>query len=428
MKKGVGIFVVAILAIILLIFATKVYRAPSAERKETQEELSIVREVSTAKATKSQSSATKPQSSMLEASSRLSTFDLTPSTSIEQLRADAADAMGRKAYDKARDMLEAVMAQTLGADEKMLVGMDLYECLVRTYEYEKALALGKELLTLSPSPEERLKLNQQLAALLHRMGRSGEAEDLLNQAKTAETDSSMQAKYEAQIRSIWRHTDGRTAEVVSNLTVQVDANPNDEEALKQLGAIYLKSRRDYEAAMPVYEQLAALKPDDPEVQGALLNIYRETHRFDKIREVYETRLEQSAEDDPTLRFQIAQTELQAGKGDDAVAYAEEHLSGEEATPFELQMLSSVYDKAGRKEQALDTLSTAIERSENPQQKVSMQFQKADMLIWNKQYTEAEALLRAIRDANKDDKQTVSRVNSELIRIYQMRGKMGEIEL
>jgi tetratricopeptide (TPR) repeat protein len=260
------------------------------------------------------------------------------------------------------------------------------------------------------------------------MGRSADAEELLNKAMSSEQDAAIRGKYEAQMRSIWRHTDGRTAEVVSNLNAQIKSNPQDEKALRSLGQIHLKSRRDYEAALPVYEQLAALKPDDLEVQGALLNIYRETHNFDKIKAVYEAQLKKSAEDDPALRFQIAQTDLQAGKGDEAVAYAEKHLSGEKATPFQLQMLSSVYDKAGRKEQALTTLSTAIERSTDAQQKVSMQFQKADMLIWNKQYDEAETLLRAIRSANKDDKQIVSRVNSELIRIYQMQGKMGEVEL
>jgi len=351
-----------------------------------------------------------------------------PSTDIEQLKADASDAMSRKAYDKARTILEAVMAQTADPDEKMVVGQSLYECLIRTHAYEEALALGRELLALNPSPDEELLMTQQLAALLQRMGRSDEAEALLNDAMGAEDDPAVQEKLQAQRRSVQRHTPGRMDEVVSNLTVQVENNPQDEDALRELGAIYLKSRRDYEAAKPVYEKLAELNPDDPQIESALLGIYRQTRDFDGMRSVYESRLQTAGGDDSTLHLSIAQTDLMAGKGDDAVAYAEEHLAGDDATPFELQMLSSVYDKAERKEEALNTLSTAIERSDNAQQKVSMQFQKADMLIWTKQYDEAEALLRSIREANKDDKQTASRVNSELIRIYQMQGKMGEIEL
>jgi len=305
--------------------------------------------------------------------------------------------------------------------------MMLYECLVRTQAYEEALTLGRELLTLSPSPEERLTLNRQLAALLHRMGKPDEAEALLTQAMAAEQDAATRAKYEAQMRSVWRHTPGRTDEVVSNLNARVAANPKDEAALRQLGDIYLKSRRDHKAAQPVYEQLAALHPEDQQLQSTLVGIYRENQNYDGVRRVYESRLAEAGED-PTLRLQIAQTELQAGRGDVAVAYAEQHLSGEKATPFQLQMLSTVYDKAGRKDAALATLDTAIGRETNAQQRVSMQFQKAEMLTWNKQYDAAETLLRSIIAAAGDDQQTVSRAKGEIVRIYEMQGKMSKLNL
>jgi tetratricopeptide (TPR) repeat protein len=310
----------------------------------------------------------------------------------------------------------------------MKIGQMLYECLVRTHAYEEALALGRELLELSPSPEERLTLNRQLAALLHRTGKAAEAEVLLVQAMGGEQDATVRAKYEAQLRGVWRHTPGRMDEVVSNLTERLAVNPKDEAALRQLGDIYLKSRRDPKAAQPVYEQLAALHPDDPQIQAALVGIYRETQTFEGIRGIYEKRLAQTGGNDPTLRFQIAQTELQAGRGDEAVAYAEKHLSGDNATPFQLQMLSTVYDKAGRRDAALATLDTAIARETNAQQRVSMQFQKVEMLIWNKKYGAAESLLRSIIASSGDDQQTVSRAKGEIVRIYQMQGRLSELNL
>ncbi len=347
--------------------------------------------------------------------------------STEELIADGKDAMSRKAYDKAREMLEEAYIASTDPDQRMSVGMMLYECLVRTQAYDDALVLGKELLTLSPSPQERLTLTQQLAALLHRMGKPAEAEALLTQTAKSEKDPATQEKLNAQLRGVWRHTPGRTAEVVSNLTQKVAANPNDEAALLELGEIYIKSRRNYKAAQPVYEQLAAMHPEDAEVQRTLLGIYRQTENFAGIRRVYEAQLAQTGED-PTLRFQIAQTELQAGRGDEAVAYAEQHLSGDTATPFQLQMLSTVYDKSGRKDAALATLDTAIVRETNAQQRVSMQFQKAEMLIWNKQYTEVETLLRSIIQAAVDDQQTISRAKGEIVRIYEMQGKMNELNM
>lgn len=347
---------------------------------------------------------------------------------VDEQVADARSAMSRRAFDKAADSLRAVLAVTIEPDKRMEIGMMLYECLVRTQAYDEALALGRELLTLSPSPEERLTLNRQLAALLHRMGKANEAEALLSQAMAEEQDPGARTKYEAQLRSVWRHTPGRTDEVVSNLNARVASNPQDEAALRQLGDIYLKSRRDYKAAQPVYEQLAALHPEDQQLQSTLVGIYRENQNYDVVRRVYENRLAQADGDDPTLRFQIAQTELQAGRGDEAVAYAEQHLSGDTATPFQLQMLSTVYDKAGRKDAALATLDTAIVRETNSQQRVSMQFQKAQMLVWNKQYDTAEALLRSIIASAGDDQQTISRAKGEIVRIYEMQGKMSELNL
>jgi len=347
---------------------------------------------------------------------------------MTKLLSDARAAMGRKAYDKARESLRVAYSTSRDPDMRMTIGQMLYECLIRTHAYEEAQALGFELLTLSPSPEERFLLNQQLAALLHSMGKPLEAESLLAQAIATEQNSDMRHKYEAKLRGVWRHTPGRTGEVVSNLTDRVTTNPQDEATLKQLGDIYLKSRRDYKAAQPIYEQLVALHPDDPQLQSALLGIYRETKNFEGMRRVLENLLAQAGGDDPTLRFQIAQNELQAGRGDEAVAYAEKHLSGGNASTFQLQMLSTIYDKAGRKENALATLDSAIARETNAQQQLSMRFQKTDMLILNKQYTEAEKLLRSIIQTAGEDKQTTSRSKSGIIRIYEMQGKLTELNL
>jgi tetratricopeptide (TPR) repeat protein len=349
-------------------------------------------------------------------------------TDLDHLVADARAAMARKAYDKALPLLKAAFTATADADQRMPVGMALYECLIRTRAYEEALALGRELLTLAPSPEERLLLTQQLAALQHRMGKTEEAETLLAQTLANEQDATRRAKYEAQLRGVWRHTPGRTAEVVSNLIDRLSQNPRDEATLRQLGDIYLKSRRDFKAAQPIYEQLATLHPDDQQVQAALLGIYRENEDLAGLRRVYESKLSQAETDDPALHFQIAQVDLQAGRGDEAVAYAEKHLSGANATPFQLQMLSSIYDKAGRKDVAVSALDTAINRETNAQQRISMQFQKADMLTRSKQYAEAETVLRAIIQTAAEDKQTISRAKSEIVKIYEMQGRVSDLNL
>ena len=76
----------------------------------------------------------------------------------------------------------------------------------------------------------------------------------------------------------------------------------------------------------------------------------------------------------------------------------------------------------------EALDQAIVQSDDLQQRTSIQFQKADMLFWNRQYAEAEAVLREIKQENLDNQQVLSRVNNDLLRLIQAQGKMGEIEL
>lgn len=421
-KKWIGIGLGAVVLVGVIWMAAK-------ERRDPQKEMSVLEDISTTgREPGGQRSIEVAETQEPETSSILQTSNLQLPTDVATLKAEAANAMQRKAYDKAKVMLEAVMAQTTDPDDKLVIGQDLYECLVRTHDYETALALGQELLTLNPTPDERLLITQQLAALLQRMGRSDEAEQLLNDAIASADDAETQVKLEGQLRAVWRHTDGRMDEVVAGLNQELEINPNDEQALKELGAIYLKSRRDYEAAKPVYEKLAELNPEDQQVQSALLKVYRETKDFGGMRRVYEQQIEQTEGDDVNLRYQIAATELYAGKGDEAVAYAEQYLGGEDATPHQLQMLSKVYDRSGRKDEAFQALDRAIEQSEDLQQRTSIEFQKADMLFWNKQYDEAEAVLRKIKQENPDNQQVLSRVNNDLLRLIQAQGKMGEIEL
>lgn len=218
------------------------------------------------------------------------------------------------------------------------------------------------------------------------------------------------------------------ARVVSTLTDYIAQNPHDEEALRVLGEIYLKFRRDYQAAVPIYERLMEINPADRETRMTLLGLYRNTRNFDGMRRIYEIRLAQAGGDDPALHLCIAQTELRAGRGEKAVEYAKKHLGGDEAKSYTLQMLAMVYDKAGQHHAAIATLDAALSRAENDRQRAGIQFQKADMLIWDKRYADAEVLLRTVRENHSEDATIRSRADSELIRIYQTQGRLRELEL
>lgn len=350
------------------------------------------------------------------------------SSDMSNLLSDARAAMGRKAYDKAREFLESAYLGTLDPDGQMRIGQMLYECLIKTHAYEEAKILGFQLLALTPTPKERLVLTQQLAALLYKMGRSDEVESLLKDTLAKEQDPEVRMKYDAQLRNVWRHTPGRMSEVVSNLVERLVMEPRDESALRQLGDIYLKSRRDHKSAQPVYERLASLHPEDAQVQATLLGIYRENGNFDGMRRLYEEQLAGKGGNDTTLRFQIAQTEIMAGRGDEAIKYVEKYLSGEKASSFDLQMLATTYEKVGRINDALVIMDKAMTKESDKQKRINMQFQKVDILLADKRYAEVETLLRSIIAVSDDNKQTIGRAKSQLIHVFEMQGRTGDIQL
>jgi len=128
----------------------------------------------------------------------------------------ALEAMDRKAYDKAGDLLKQAMAGTTDPDERIRLGQMLYECLIRTHDYQEALILGRDLLTLNPTPDEQLLITQQLAALLYRIGQNPEAEKILLKTIADEKYKPEREQLKAQLRRFLLYTKGRNKEIQTN--------------------------------------------------------------------------------------------------------------------------------------------------------------------------------------------------------------------
>jgi tetratricopeptide (TPR) repeat protein len=347
---------------------------------------------------------------------------------VKSVIAEARAAMSRKAYDKAAELLRQALAVETDPEAKQQIRALLAESLAATQDFEGAVAVYREYLAAATSDQERVLGVTRMAAVLSLAKRFGEAEAALAEPGLVSDDPAMrQAILHAKLR-LWQAQPGRLDEVAAELEAKMAADPADRESLELRGTIYLKVQRNYDKAKPVYEKLLAQEPDNAGLQNTLIGIYRETRDYAKAREVYESYLAAHPNEADGIRFQIASLYIQSGQGDEGVAYAEKHLNGADATVEQKEQVARIYEFSGRLGDAAKTLKEAETAAQDAAKKNDIRFRQADLLIRQQKYAEAEALVRGVLSETGLDKETKARANQELIRIYQVQGKVGELGL
>lgn len=341
---------------------------------------------------------------------------------------DAREAMGRRAYDKAAEALKLALAEETDPEKKQQIRAMLAESLAAAQDFDGAVAVYREYLAGATSDEERVLGVTRLAAVLSLQKRFDEAEALLAAPGLIGDDPAQrQAIQYAQLR-LWQSRPGRLAEVAVELEEKIAVDPADRESLDLLGTIYLRVQRDYDKAKPVYEQILTQNPDDPGTQNTLIGIYQETRDYAKARDIYERYLEHHPEEADGIRYQIAALYVQSGQGDDAVAYAEQHLGGPQATAEQKEKAAKIYEFSGRLDDSARLLREAEASASSIENKVDLQFRQEDLLARQGKYADAEVLVRRILSENSSNLEIKARANQELIRLYQLQGKMSELNL
>lgn len=341
---------------------------------------------------------------------------------------DAREAMGRRAYDKAAEALMQALAKETDPEKKQQIRVMLAESLSASQDFDGAAAVYREYLAGATSDEERVLAVTRLAGVLSLQKRFDEAEALLaNPGLIGDDPAQRQAIQYAQLR-LWQSRPGRLDEVAAELEGKIAADPADRESLDLLGTIYLRVQRDSEKAKPVYEKMLAQDPDNPGLQNTLIGIYQETRDYAKARDIYERYLEHHPDQADGIRYQIAALYVQSGQGDDAVAYAEQYLAGAEATVDQREMAARIFEFANRLDDAAHVLKAAESAAPTDEKRVDLQFRQVDLLSRQDKYAEAEALVRRILADHGNDREIRARANQELIRLYQVQGRVGELEL
>jgi tetratricopeptide (TPR) repeat protein len=350
------------------------------------------------------------------------------SSDMAKLLSDARAAMSRKAYDKAAEMLKHALTRESDPERKQQIRVMLGESLAASQDFDEAVGVYKDYLAAATSDEERVLGVTRMAAVLSLQKKFTEAEQILSSPSLIGNDPAhRQAIQHAQLR-LWQSQPGRLDQVVTELEVKVASDPADRESLELLGTIYLKVQRNYDKAKPVYEKLLVQEPDNAGFQNTLIGIYRETRDYDKARDIYERYLAAHPKEADGIHFQIASLYIQSGKSDEGVAYAERHLNTAEATTEQKEQVARIYEFSGRLDDAAKTLRESENATKDAAKRTDLRFRQSDLLIRQKKYTEAEALVRRILSENSSDKEIKARANQELIRIYQVQGRVGEMGL
>jgi cytochrome c-type biogenesis protein CcmH/NrfG len=81
-----------------------------------------------------------------------------------------------------------------------------------------------------------------------------------------------------------------------------------------LAYVYVQ-KKDWAAAEAAYKKALELRPDYADARMGLLNVYQQSGQKDKAEEL----IHQAAPDDPKMQFNLAVTQLNAGKYDEAEA-------------------------------------------------------------------------------------------------------------
>jgi len=187
---------------------------------------------------------------------------------------EARAAMSRSAYDKAVPLLLDALAATSDSAQRRRISTMLVECLVRTQDFAGAETVCKELLASVTSDEERAADSLRLTQLYTLQKNYAAAEQTLEQVSFISENPELERQVQSAKLRLWQSQPGRLASAVTNLEVQVTADPGDRASLELLGTIYLKVQRDYAKAKPLYEQMVAADPANPSLQNTLINICR----------------------------------------------------------------------------------------------------------------------------------------------------------
>jgi len=268
--------------------------------------------------------------------------------------------------------------------------------------------------------------------------------ELLREGKNLEAATSLQAAVKEDPQFALAYS--RLAEADSALGYDSEAESSARKAV-ELGrnlpsrekylieASHFRISKDYTKAAEVYQNLAKVSPDNPDIQSALGSIYESSGDFSKAREFYQKLLAVNPKDTVAL-LAVGRLEIESGNPQDSLDPLNRALSlaiqvdNQEQKGTILQALGIAYSRLNKPDDALQNYKQALEIRRRLGQKkgiadgLSMIAQtydglgKSDLAL--KSYNDALQTYREI-----GDQQDTGSVLLDLGQFYSDRGKYDE---
>lgn len=313
---------------------------------------------------------------------------------VARLLAEAQACIQRKAFDKAVPLLDQALGGGLDTETELRVRLQLLDALLLTQQFDRAREIGESILGLAPDEETRLRVNIKLAGISRATGQTEVAEAQLREMLRAADDREREV-IQAQLLNLWRSKPERLEEVAAELEGARAAGTASAQDLRLLGAVYLQAKQDPFKAVPVYETLHAAEPADLAAKQTLARLYEKTNQPAKAISIYESCLPEAGDNAGDIHYKIASLTLSSGRGDEAAAYAQDHLAGPDATVAELRQAARIFERAARTDQAAEALGRAAQLADSPAKRIKIRFERAELLAENNDQKAAVAEVQAI---------------------------------
>jgi tetratricopeptide (TPR) repeat protein len=253
-----------------------------------------------------------------------------------------------------------------------------------------------------------------LTDLYQQAGQTDKAEKLLTDqlalvsAKPEEAWTKMSLLQ--RLVAIWQKEPGRIEKERTALEEASAKDPQNKDLLERLAYLYTipSAKPDFAKLVAVREKLLQLSPNDTQAMMQLATAYPQNNQYDKAIEMWQKLMAADPKSfGQSAAFQISTLLNRAGKKDEAVKWAKEHL-GEQPTN-----LANFYLQAGMIPEAEELYAKLREQATIPEQKAQYTLDIARAAQRGKDYKKAEEEAQRVLKEFPDQRMYIGQANAIL---------------
>lgn len=208
----------------------------------------------------------------------------------------------------------------------------------------------------------------------------------------------------ARLASLYAQTD-RLDEAVADAQKAIERNPDNEEAHRMLGQIYMQSLYGGEVqpeilqkAIHEFEEVVRIDPQDDSGLLTLAQLYLQGHEPEKAATVLSRYLQQNP-DTPSAVLSLASAYQQMNQPDRALQYMMQYLETNPDNVYVLQQAADLQLKMGHPDKALELQSHAYQI--DPENQAIIRGY-VDLLLRNRRAAEVVKVLQPLVDKDPED--------------------------